>query len=373
MLLLDEKKIMADSLEHGTMKFVEFVKFNNIDLDSIFVDKFFHNIQNNMPIYMNKDMIGYFGYSGLMKAQRKRLCELIETNFIDYQDKLWWDFKNKDYIEYRKSLLGQANHKKIDESVDLELLYPPAPTGQGKSNTKHLLVSPKLFKEMLMVCQTEKGKQVRRYYVDMMEVMELYIKFQNQVQIKSLNVQLSDIKSILVNAEVERKKAEIERKKTEERAEIERKKAEIERKKAEARFQKLLGYAEDTNETLNEVALERVEVSKLNVNKRPKFIILRDPNDDELPYYVIRRQNESMQDGINEIKAEYPDLEQWLSINQPNAIAFFNLIKKELGQYMVRDKNWFGLTDITPVEFKKKIKELNKRLVKPKRKTKASN
>lgn len=193
MLLLDEKKIMADSLEHGTMKFVEFVKFNNIDLDSIFVDKFFHNIQNNMPIYMNKDMIGYFGYSGLMKAQRKRLCELIETNFIDYQDKLWWDFKNKDYIEYRKSLLGQANHKKIDESVDLELLYPPAPTGQGKSNTKHLLVSPKLFKGMLMMCQTSKCKRIRRYYVDIEETIMLYVRYQCLLENTNPNKRIYDL------------------------------------------------------------------------------------------------------------------------------------------------------------------------------------
>lgn len=70
MILLDEKKILVDSLAEGVnMKFDEFVRFNSIGLDSIFVDKFFHNIRNDMhyfdkSTYMNQDMFEYFGYSG---------------------------------------------------------------------------------------------------------------------------------------------------------------------------------------------------------------------------------------------------------------------------------------------------------------------
>lgn len=72
MLLLDEKKILVDSLAEGVnMKFDEFVQFNSIYLDSIIVDKFFHNIRNDMhhfdkSTYMNQDMIEYFGYSGII-------------------------------------------------------------------------------------------------------------------------------------------------------------------------------------------------------------------------------------------------------------------------------------------------------------------
>ena len=78
-----------------------------------------------------------------------------------------WDFKNKDYIEYRKSLLADhSDHKNSDKSTGNpeethDINVPPPQRGRGKANAKHLLVAPKLFKEMLMVCQTEKGKQVR--------------------------------------------------------------------------------------------------------------------------------------------------------------------------------------------------------------------
>ena len=51
MLLLNEEQIMEKSLNSRiNMKFNEFTKFNDIDLDEIKVDKFFHNIENNIPI-----------------------------------------------------------------------------------------------------------------------------------------------------------------------------------------------------------------------------------------------------------------------------------------------------------------------------------
>jgi len=117
MLLLDEKKILADSLAEGVnMKFDEFVRFNSIDLDSIFVDKFFHSIRNDMyhfdkSTYMNQDMIEYFGYSGIILEQVKSVKNLVNTNFLEYQNQHWWDFKNKDYIEYRKSLLADHSDR----------------------------------------------------------------------------------------------------------------------------------------------------------------------------------------------------------------------------------------------------------------------
>jgi hypothetical protein len=167
MLLLNEQQIMENSLAtQNQMTFKQFVLFNNIELDTIMVDKIFHNIRNDIPIYMDEPMIEYFGYSGLMKEQRRCLVRLINDNFIEYQNQLWHSYKNTEYIEF-----CEKTHKSL-------VLYPPAPTGRGTSTTKHLLVMPKLFKAMLMLCQTERGKRIRNYFLDMEEVMILYIKYQ---------------------------------------------------------------------------------------------------------------------------------------------------------------------------------------------------
>ncbi len=94
-----------------------------------------------------------------------------------------------------------------------------------KFNTKHILVSPKLFKERcfelmyrtahkLIRCNTEKGKQVHRYYFDIIDIMELYIQYQNKL--------IEDRKK----ADKDRKKADKDRKK----ADKDRKKADKDRK-----------------------------------------------------------------------------------------------------------------------------------------------
>jgi hypothetical protein len=143
-----------------------------------------------------------------------------------------------------------------------------------------------------------------------MEVMEIYIKFQNTVQIESLNVQLVDIKLMLTNSEKHRieAKAESEKNRIEAKAE-----SDAESKKREADFNKLMGIAtetkdelKETNTTLKEVAKQRVEIDKLDLKKHPKFIILKDPNDDQMPYYAIRRQQESIQDAIDEREGKIP-------------------------------------------------------------------
>ena len=371
MLLLNEQEIMEKSLAvQNQMTFKEFISFNNIDLDSILVDKIFHNIRNDLPIYMDESMVEYFGYSGIMIHQRESIKKLIENNFIEYQNQLWYSYQNKEYVKFcektNKSLEShQTDSKNNEEKSEISLLYPPAPTGRGTSTTKHLLIMPKLFKEMLMLCQTDKGKQVRRYYIDMMEVMELYIKFQSRVQIKSLNNQLSDIKQILNRSE--------------KRFEEESKKREEESKKREEEFNKLLGVAtetkssldetreelKDTNTNLQKILPERVRISKVPTIKNHIFVVLEDTSDtDGFPYYALRRQEHSINDAIQKVKSKFPDVRIYLKIKHAGSIHFWNEVKvshlKENIIHTSGNSNWFGIKDITCSDFKKEIKNLDK-------------
>ena len=120
---------------------------------------------------------------------------------------------------------------------------------------------------------------------------------------------------------------------------------------------------DDTNKKVSRIAKNYVDLDNLDNHKHPKFIILKDPNDDEMPYYAIRCQKENIDGAIKKIKEDYPDLKYWLKIPQPNAIAFYNTIKKELGGHMIRDGNWFGLKNIKSREFKKRVKKLNKKRI----------
>jgi hypothetical protein len=383
MLLLDEKKILADSLAEGVnMKFDEFVRFNSIDLDGIFVDKFFHNIRNDMPIYMNQDMIEYFGYSGILKKQIESVKYLINTNFLEYQNQHWWDFNNKDYIERRKSLLADhSDHKNSDKSTenpeethDINVLYPPPQRGRGKANAKHLLVAPKLFKEMLMVCQTEKGKQVRRYYIELVDVMQLYIRFQNQMTITSLEFKLDRtlMKLDETNVELKVSNAELKVSNTEAKAtrvELVKSTAKLDEmkivtaeneKKAVERFSKLLGVTEKMDNRLDEVLPNKVDLEKLPEDHRPQVIIMRDRDTKpgECNLYVIRAQEKKIKPAIKKLRAKYGDnIHRSYTVNQPNAIAFWNTVRRKYSDNICKDpkSNWFLLDGITQRAFYKAI------------------
>ena len=97
-----------------------------------------------------------------------------------------------------------------------------------KFNTKHILVSPKLFKERcfelmyrtahkLIRCNTEKGKQVHRYYFDIIDIMELYIQYQNKLiedRKKQTKTEKKQTKTEKKQTKTEKKQTKTEKKQT---------------------------------------------------------------------------------------------------------------------------------------------------------------
>ena len=165
MLFIDHEEILKKSINSGyNMKFDEFVKYNKINLNEIFVDNLFHNIQNNLPIYIDENKIGYFGYKGSLSKQKDLICNILKDYFIGHKDKLYFELNNIQYLEFKKEKEKMLVSFQKDTNKIYEL-YPSILITRGKSTTKHLIITPRLFKELLMLCNTEKGKQVRKYYM----------------------------------------------------------------------------------------------------------------------------------------------------------------------------------------------------------------
>lgn len=91
MLLLDEKQILENSLNNDVnLTFNQFIRFNDIGLYEIKIDNFFHNLQNNILIYMDETMISYFGYSGSLKHQIESVKKIIKDNFSEHENQLYY-------------------------------------------------------------------------------------------------------------------------------------------------------------------------------------------------------------------------------------------------------------------------------------------
>ena len=214
-----------------------------------------------------------------------------------------------------------------------------------------MIVHPDIFKHIVLMADTQNSMNIRDYYITLEELIKKYSQYQTEA-IKNENMSLlqtlKETNNLMI---VNEKKADDERKKADERDKIQ-----------SANIDRLLGYATETNETLKVVAKNHVEVNKLTKNQQCKLVILKDSTDNELPFNVIRRQNISIESTINEHKEKYDvDLTIWFELEQPNAMAFYNIIKKELKEYMNISGFWFGLKNITEEEFKQKIYDINKR------------
>lgn len=226
----NEEEILRKSLEYKNLTFKKFVEVNEINLYGVFVDRFFHNINDKIPIYMDDKMMEYTGYKESKNGDRLRnVVKKLNRSLSIYKNQLWWHHLNDDYKKYREELMEENPDK-----PELKTLFPQAKTGRNSSKKGHIVVSPRIFKEFLMLCQTEKGKQVRHYYIVMMEVMELYVKYQNAVVINQQKTSIDDLKRLLET--------------NEKKADEERKKAEKIHRHQQARIDKLLGYAEKADE-----------------------------------------------------------------------------------------------------------------------------
>ena len=354
MLRLNPKQILEKSIKSGiNMKFTDFIKFNAINLNESYVDTFFHNLQSDIPIYMSEQMIEYFGYKGTHIKQKELLNRLISENFLDYKDQLYFEYDNKQYIEFRKEKEGMLLTLERGDN-NLDKLYPPALKTRGKTNTKHILVSPKLFKEMLMLCNTEKGKQVRRYYLDIVDVMELYIQYQNKLTINTLEQKLDNISLQLTTTNTQL----IE----------ERKCAAEERKKSDERFNKLLDIAEDSKETVDELHIDlgnvvndRVSTKRVPTDKYNYLVILKDTADDEVPYYILRTQEKSVNARIALLKKKYTTINEIFRIYTPNATKAWISICNKYATNILKSAtpNWFALNELTEAEFKANILDMD--------------
>ena len=329
----------------------EFIQYTYFKVDTFAMNKFYYNLNNDLFIYVDESIIKWFGYKGSIRHQKEQIRKILQTNFLEYKDIYWFEYSNKEYENFynEKSMPVMTGMENINKSQIK--IYPDPVDFKYKNQTKHMIVHPDIFKHIVLMADTQNSMNIRDYYITLEELIKKYSQYQTEA-IKNENMSLlqtlKETNNLMI---VNEKKADDERKKADERDKIQ-----------SANIDRLLGYATETNETLKVVAKNHVEVNKLTKNQQCKLVILKDSTDNELPFNVIRRQNISIESTIKEHKEKYDvDLTIWFELEQPNAMAFYNIIKKELKEYMNISGFWFGLKNITEEEFKQKIYDINKR------------
>ena len=325
----------------------EFIQYTHFKVDNFAMTKFYYNLDNDIPIYIDESIIKWFKYKGTDKNQKQKIRNILNTNFAEYKNIYWFEYSNQEYetfyTENSRLLISNLENNTEPSSK----LYPDPSEFKHKNQTKHMIVHPIVFKHVVLMADTQNSMNIRDYYITLEDLIKKYSQYQTEA-IKNENMSLLQTLKETNNLMI------VNEKKADERDRIQNDK-----------INQLLGHAIKTTETLKVVAQHHVEVDKLQVVKQHKFIILKDTtNSDRPPYYVIRSQKGSIKKIINTLNAKYNiNMTVWFELEQPNSVAFYNILKKELRKYMARDGLWFSIKDITENDFKSKIHDINKRRI----------
>ena len=157
----------------------------NYEYNTLFLDKFWNNIKEDIWLYIDDDMLKYIGYNcNRERDSRKKYLNILNDNFEENND-----FK----------ILNSSDFKKVYS--DLRVAIKNAEYNEH-NKVKHLIVSPDCFKQSLMLLKTEKAKEIKKYYIELEKVFKLYLEYQNQYK----NKELENTKKELENKDLESKK-----------------------------------------------------------------------------------------------------------------------------------------------------------------------
>jgi hypothetical protein len=327
-----------------TQEFIECVDFK---VDKFSMDKFYINMDNEVPVYVDNSIIKWFGYKGNLKKQKEKIKSILQKNFSEYENKYWFNYSNKEYSTFysenptplHRGL--ENNEKNTDETTFQPEIYPNPTEFKGKNKTKHMIVHPVIFKHVVLMADTQKSMEIRDYYITLEEVIKKYSKYQfeaSQTKNQSLMQLMEDNKIMTHKIYNKLEESEDSRQKSEE---------------STIKFRKKL----DT------VLPQRVDIEESNP-ECPQVFILRDLDAEigEPNLYAMRCQTKSYNSQLRALKSKYGDnIRRTLTIKQPNAVVFWNSVKRALSKNMEHDVgNWFMLKNMTKMQFKRKVIELNK-------------
>ena len=136
----------------------EFMNVTGIKMDKYLVDKFYHSIKEDIPIYLDNELIQWCGYAGELRDQKRRLFDLIKKYKVSTID-----LDNDEYEELRE--------------VNL-IYYPKVDKSRGKGKTRHILIMPDDFQLIVLRLPTSTGHIVADHYIGLSNLVRLYWQYQ---------------------------------------------------------------------------------------------------------------------------------------------------------------------------------------------------
>jgi hypothetical protein len=325
------------------MKFIEVTKFK---LNMTMFDYFWQVVVGNQCSLITTLVLEWFGYEGDVRSQRQNFKRMLKNNSISYRE------------------LSQKDEELLEiENIEHELQL--LPHDGARACTKFLVMKPRDLKMAIMQLKTKNGHIIRDYYIDLEELLKLYVEYTLYFNHREAQRKITDLEQMMSDMRLDMKKQE--------------------------QYMRSLGISleevKDQNETLidqNEGLLDSNKGLKKEVKKvqrklgiavedraplpddediQERFVLIKRNDDEHYPYYTIRAQHGYTERRIKTQRLFFPQLQILLDFKaNPNSKTLYNRIKKELkAQNVIFSGNNIDLdeSNVTQEELMEEMKVIN--------------
>jgi len=164
-LTLNETTITFDvDKPHQLMDIYAFIDTFKYDIDRLYIDRFWNSINNNQWVVVNYDMLKWMGYTNERDRENRRAyLAVLNNNFIEGLD--YEDVCNND------PRLCVVDH----------------------AQRKITIIRSRQFKESLMLLQTERSREIRRYYTFLEEILIDFMRYSQCIKDHNYSTKLSQL------------------------------------------------------------------------------------------------------------------------------------------------------------------------------------
>jgi phage anti-repressor protein len=161
----EEQRYIDIAMRSSTMLTLE--QFREETKYDIAGPKFWDNLYDDMPVYLDNATIAWMGYQGATYHQREHVKKLLQ-HFQMGSD--YWMYSTREYKEMLISISSRHDMGKYN--------YPPLEQLLGKNKMQHIVLTVDTFKHICMMLTTDRAHEIRCYYIAMERMVKTYMKYQ---------------------------------------------------------------------------------------------------------------------------------------------------------------------------------------------------
>jgi MSV199 domain len=164
---------LEKSYEGGLMDILTFVKEIDFEIKSnLGFDVLWDSLNRKRCTNVGTSLLKWMGYEGSPRKQRQTFIQLLESNEIEYEE-----------IDHKDVLI--EHFPEIQEEIDQM-------RSVDKPRKRWLIMDSDNFKEAIMSLTTKRSKEIRKYYLQLEKLVQLYGAYTHQFKENQLKVQLQE-------------------------------------------------------------------------------------------------------------------------------------------------------------------------------------